>query len=111
MALNIGTHIVSDWKVTVQPTVESDGVREKRCTICTMVMESEILPKLDYGYGDFNKNGEVDSMDYFMLKRNYFGILTSDEEQLVIGDVNKSGAIDAIDYVMTKRIYFGIYSY
>ncbi|MBE6692750.1 MAG: hypothetical protein E7586_05460 [Ruminococcaceae bacterium] len=60
----------------------------------------------DYMLGDVNGNGEIDSIDYSMLKRAYFGIYNADVN---VGDINGNGEIDSIDYSMLKRAYFGIY--
>ncbi len=56
--------------------------------------------------GDINGNGEIDAVDYTMLKRAYFGIYAVD---LTAGDINGNDEIDAVDYTMLKRAYFGIY--
>jgi len=56
--------------------------------------------------GDVNNNGEIDSIDYSLLKRAYFGIFGAD---LSVGDINNNGEIDAVDYALLKRAYFGIY--
>ncbi len=61
----------------------------------------------EYSQGDFNKNDRIDTMDYILLKRYYFGNYYADEQQDDIADVNNSGGIDTMDYIITKRIYFG----
>ena len=57
--------------------------------------------------GDINGNGDIDSMDYVLLKRAYFG--TYKLEDIAIGDINGSGKIDSMDYVYLRRAYFGTY--
>ncbi|MBE6692362.1 MAG: hypothetical protein E7586_03390 [Ruminococcaceae bacterium] len=69
-----------------------------------LVTEDEPEPTLK---GDINGNGEIDAVDYTMLKRAYFGIYAVD---LTAGDINGNGDIDAVDYTMLKRAYFGIYA-
>ena len=64
----------------------------------------------EYNLGDVNKSGEIDSMDYVLVKRAYFGTFSFDNEQLSLGDVNKSGEIDSMDYVLIKRAYFGTFT-
>ncbi|MBE6691937.1 MAG: hypothetical protein E7586_01215 [Ruminococcaceae bacterium] len=56
--------------------------------------------------GDLNGNEEIDSVDYTMLKRAYFGIYSA---EMNVGDINGNEEIDSIDYAMLKRAYFGIY--
>ncbi len=57
--------------------------------------------------GDINGNDEIDSVDYSLLKRVYFGLYNA---ELAISDINNNGEIDAIDYSLLKRAYFGAYA-
>ena len=57
--------------------------------------------------GDINSNGDIDSMDYVLLKRTYFG--TYNLSDISIGDINGNGDIDSMDYVYLRRAYFGTY--
>ena len=57
--------------------------------------------------GDINGNDEIDSMDYVLLKRAYFG--TYKLKDISIGDINGNGEIDSMDYVYLRRAYFGTY--
>ena len=59
--------------------------------------------------GDVNLNGEIDSLDYILLKRAYFGTFMLNEQQSKNGDINRNGAIDSLDYILLKRAYFGTY--
>ena len=61
--------------------------------------------------GDVNDSKEIDSMDYVLVKRAYFGTFEFNEQQLAAGDVNKSGDIDSMDYVLIKRAYFGTFAF
>lgn len=57
--------------------------------------------------GDINGNKEIDSMDYVLLKRAYFG--TYKLKEASVGDINGNKEIDSMDYVFLKRAYFGTY--
>ena len=57
--------------------------------------------------GDINDNGEIDSMDYVLLKRAYFG--TYKLEDISVGDIDEDGEIGSMDYVYLRRAYFGTY--
>ena len=57
--------------------------------------------------GDINGNGKIDSMDYVLLKRTYFGTYIFKSQ--AVGDINGNRQIDSMDYVLLKRAYFGIY--
>ncbi|MBE6691812.1 MAG: hypothetical protein E7586_00575 [Ruminococcaceae bacterium] len=65
-----------------------------------------VIPDPEVMKGDVNGNGEIDSIDYAMLKRAYFGIYNVEAN---VGDINGNEEIDSIDYSMLKRVYFGIY--
>ena len=57
--------------------------------------------------GDVNGNDSIDSMDYVLLKRAYFG--TYQLNDISVGDINGNETIDSMDYVLLKRAYFGTY--
>ncbi len=61
--------------------------------------------------GDVNDSKEIDSMDYVIIKRAYFGTFKLSADQEKRGDVNKSGDIDSMDYVLIKRAYFGTFKF
>ncbi len=67
--------------------------------------EETIVP--DKAVGDINGNGELDAVDYTLLKRAYFGTFIVNE--IAIGDINGNDEIDAVDYTLLKRAYFGTY--
>ncbi len=58
--------------------------------------------------GDLNGNGEIDSIDYSLLKRLYFGGFACEDPNVY--DINNNGEMDSIDYSLLKRVYFGVYS-
>jgi hypothetical protein len=57
--------------------------------------------------GDINGNKEIDSMDYVLLKRAYFG--TYQLKNTKVGDIDDNGKVDSMDYVYLRRAYFGTY--
>lgn len=63
----------------------------------------------EYTLGDVNGNGEIDSMDYVLLKRAYFGTYNFNEDVKSCADINENGEIDTMDYILLKRAYFGTY--
>ncbi len=90
---------------------DEEGILELRCTKCGTVLDTKIAP-VEVGLrGDVNNNGEIDSMDYVLLKRQYFGTYQFTEEQMLKGDVDESYEIDSMDYVLLKRAYFGTYKF
>ena len=57
--------------------------------------------------GDINESGDIDSMDYVLLKRAYFGTYTLSD--IAVGDIDEDNTIGAMDYVYLRRAYFGTY--
>ena len=64
-------------------------------------------PEPEIMKGDINDNKEIDSMDYVLLKRAYFG--TYQLKNVKVGDIDESGSVDSMDYVYLRRAYFGTY--
>ncbi|MEE0968165.1 MAG: N-acetylmuramoyl-L-alanine amidase [Clostridia bacterium] len=77
-------------------------------------LEAEIIAEW-YGLkprfllGDVNGNGKIDSMDYILAKRIYFGTYKPTEEELKRCDIDGDGKVSAMDYILIKRMYFGTY--
>lgn len=57
--------------------------------------------------GDLNADGEVDTVDYMMLKRAVLGTYTI--EQNAVADLDGNGEVDTVDYMILKRIVLGTY--
>lgn len=83
---------------------ETDELGESIATVVTAVVP---VINNDYLKGDINENGVIDSMDYVLLKRAYFG--TYKLKNIAVGDINSKDGIDSMDYVLLKRAYFGTY--
>ncbi len=67
--------------------------------------EAYVAP--DVMKGDLNNNGEIDSVDYTLQKRAYFGTFAASD--FAVSDINNNGEIDSLDYTLLKRAYFGTY--
>ncbi len=37
-------HTASEWEIVLQPTASEEGRREKKCTVCTQVLETDVIP-------------------------------------------------------------------
>jgi len=55
-------HRLGDWVLLINPTYDTEGLRVKKCTICSVVLESEAIPKLE-GYL-FEENQESTVINY-----------------------------------------------
>ena len=62
----------------------------------------------DLKKGDVNGNGEVDAVDYLLVKKQVLGTYTAkSEEERMRMDINGDGDVDAIDYIQLKKIVLG----
>ncbi len=82
--------------VPVDPPVEPDPP-----------VDPELPDEPDFVKGDINGKDGIDSMDYVLLKRAYFG--TYKLSDIRVGDINGNDEIDSMDYVYLRRAYFGTY--
>lgn len=58
--------------------------------------------------GDVNDDGEIDSLDYIMVKRSCLNLITLSEPQRAAADVDGDGEVTPFDYVLIKRMAMGI---
>ncbi len=89
-------HTPGEWEVT-------DHSRVQSCTVCNEVIDEAYL------IGDVNRDGNIDALDYAILKRAVLGSIILDDEQKKLGDINRDGSIDALDYAALKRAVLGSY--
>lgn len=92
--------------IVTKPSESSNGTAKYKCTKCGHTVVKSI-PAVTIG--DINANGNIDSMDYVLLKRAYFGTFSLDDTAVLSADINTNGGIDSMDYVLLKRAYFGTY--
>ena len=59
--------------------------------------------------GDLNGNGDIDAVDYMMLKRAVLGSYHLCAAQKIAADVNCDDRVNAADYAMVKRHVLGTY--
>ena len=61
----------------------------------------------EYEQGDITGDGEVDSIDYFTLKKVILGTIFPTGDQIYRLDVNNDGETDARDYIFLKKLVLG----
>ena len=59
--------------------------------------------------GDVDANGFIETYDYILAKRTYFGTYSLTPAEKSRADVNSDGSVNQYDYILIKRIYFGTY--
>ncbi len=100
-------HEWTDWVVTVAPTEEADGERERKCTMCETV-EKEVLPAISKIPGDVNGDGRVSAIDARWTLQHVAGTRELDEHYLKLADVNNDGKVSAIDTRWILQMVAGI---
>ena len=66
------------------------------------------LAESRYDHGDINRDGLVDSADAILLLRYDAGLVTLDQEQLLLADVNLDGSITVLDANEILRLDAGL---
>ena len=89
-------HNWTDWEITVPPTEETDGKKERHCTICEE-SQTEVILNPSALVGDVNGDGKVTAFDARMALQCAAGNIELDEHQLKLADVTGDGEITAID--------------
>ncbi len=98
-------HDEGEWEI-------EENLKHLKCTVCGEVIKvEEIEIVVTVGMrGDVNDSGDIDSMDYVLLKRHYFNTFDLDEKALKRANVDANDVVDSTDYVLVKRAYFGTYT-
>ncbi|MBE5791065.1 MAG: hypothetical protein E7322_02775 [Clostridiales bacterium] len=107
VSVQCASHDEGEWIVITEPTTESEGLKEKRCTKCEAVLETEILPKLEEETrvpGDMSGDGEVDGRDLIRLAK-YLGGYSVDIDPKT-ASVNGDDVVDGRDLLRLAK-YLG----
>ncbi|MEN2775716.1 dockerin type I repeat-containing protein [Acetivibrio clariflavus] len=69
-------------------------------------------PDESFIVGDIDGNGEINSIDYGLLKKYLLGLIDSFDYEygLEAADVNRDGEINSIDLALYKKYLLGIIS-
>ncbi len=89
-------HNWTDWVVTVAPTEETEGERERQCTMCEE-KQTEIIPPLSTLMGDVNGDGRVSAIDARWALQCAAQSRELDEHYFKLADINGDGKITTID--------------
>ena len=97
-------------------TLEDDGkthFKPGRYTFKASVLgvsaELQVTVTGDFVFGDVNGDGNINGLDYAMVKRHVLGTYTISGAALDAADVNGDGNVDGLDYAMIKRHVLGTY--
>ena len=99
-------HSWSEWTVIQPATAEAEGLRERTCLVCGE-KETEVIPKLDFTYGDVNGDGKINGRDVVKLAKYLAAYDESTGTSSVTvspgADVNGDGRIDGRDLVKLRK--------
>ncbi len=103
-----GYEAMADIKVGATITVYNvlvDGVRALEGNVelekAGFTYENPAEP---FEQGDVNGDGEVDAVDYIMLRKTILGTYDASEEENARMDLNGDGEVDSIDYILLKKL-------
>ncbi|WP_024831748.1 endo-1,4-beta-xylanase [Ruminiclostridium josui] len=105
-----------DWQTWVDATCSVSGVSGKHDLYLKFTGGSDYLFNINWfifgntpvstdKIGDLNSDGEIDALDFQILKKCILGTETVKNEKLA--DLDGSGAIDALDFVLMKQYLLG----
>ncbi len=89
-------HNWTDWEVTVAPTEETEGEKERHCVECGRP-QKETMPPISTLIGDVNCDGDVTAFDARLALQCAAGNMKLDECYFKLADVTGDGEISAID--------------
>ena len=99
-------HSWSEWTVIQPATAKAEGLRERTCLVCGE-KETEVIPKLDFIYGDVNGDGKINGRDVVKLAKYLAAYDESTGTSSVTvspgADVNGDGRIDGRDLVKLRK--------
>lgn len=103
-------HVAGEWIVVEEATYEAEGLKEKRCTACETVLETEVIPMLEAEDkrtpGDVNSDGVVDGRDLIRLARHLGGLNV--EIDASNASVNGDEIVDGRDLIRLARYLGGL---
>ena len=97
-------HRWSAWEVVTLPTTEEPGLRQRSCEVCGH-QEQEVLPAVEFYYGDSNSDGKVNAKDVVLLRQYLAGW-----DVIIYGaaaDCNGDGKVNAKDVVLLRQYLAG----
>ncbi len=59
--------------------------------------------------GDTNGDGKINSTDFMQIRRQFLGLYSMNDEQLIAADVNKDGKINSTDFMQVRRHFLGLF--
>lgn len=105
-----------DWQTWADVTCSISGVSGKHDVYLKFIGGSDYLFNLNWftfveggtsgKLGDLNLDGQIDVMDFALMKKYLLGIETLKDAKLA--DLDASGAVDVMDYSLFKKYLLGM---
>lgn len=105
----------SDWQIFSDVSCSVSGVTGKHDVYLKFTGESGYLFNLNWftfspgsndgKLGDLNSDGQIDVMDFVLMKKHLLGIETI--ENIKLADLDANGTVDALDFILLKQYLLG----
>ena len=94
-------HTFGEWITITEPTITSEGIKHRYCSICNKLLAEESIEELIY-YGDVNGDNILNALDIAQFRK----IMVNgydDYNEYIACDLNNDSKIDLKDFVALKK--------
>ena len=104
-------YILAGWYTDPEFTIESKVYADKEIDLVenATLYARWISASQNTYVGDIKSDGEINTIDYAMLKRFVFGSYILDEKEISVADINNDNVIDEDDAELIKKAILGTY--
>jgi hypothetical protein len=53
--------------------------------------------------GDINQDGQINQIDYLLLKKHLLGLIKLTDDRFYLADMNNDGIVDIADFALLRR--------
>ncbi|MBQ3531127.1 MAG: leucine-rich repeat protein [Oscillospiraceae bacterium] len=96
-----------EWYETKKPTWDETGEKYRRCELCGDI-ETEIIPKIEYIYGDVDVDREITVKDVYLTRLLVAKLIPFSGKQEYSSDVNGDGKTTIIDANIIRKFAVNI---
>ena len=104
--INVGQHQYGEWETVKEAEYQVDGLRKRVCSVCKYE-QNEIIPQLEFLYGDINGDGYINETDSVFLARYLAGWNVKIDINAANVNADENGTVDESDFVILARYLAG----